>query len=151
MLPELDEHDGLKVMRHVLGDVRALAPDSQSTDTTDIVRRFFLRYREIMADWAAGRIVVPGVESWPAFRDRARAALTMLCATSTRSVAFTSGGLVSATVGALLDLDDRRVIELSSVVRNAALTEVRYRADEHGLVSFNTIPHLEDPALITMV
>jgi broad specificity phosphatase PhoE len=150
-MPELDEHDGLKVMRHALGDVRALATKGDTTDTTDVVRRFFLHYRDVMNNWAAGQLDVPGVESWSAFRARARDALTTLCGTSDHSVAFTSGGLIAATVGALLDLDDGKVIELSSVVRNAALTEIRYRTGEHGLVAFNTISHLDDPTLVTMV
>jgi broad specificity phosphatase PhoE len=151
LMPELDEHDGLKVMRHALGDVRALAARGEPTDTSDVVRRFFLHYRNVMGDWAAGRLTVPEVESWSAFRARARGALATLCETSAQSVAFTSGGLIAATVGALLDLDDRNVIELSSVIRNAALTEIRYRPGEHGLVAFNTIPHLDEPTLVTMV
>jgi len=115
------------------------------------VREFFRRYREVMGDWARGTLAVPEVEPWAEFRLRSRRALDAMCVGSGRAVAFTSGGLVSSAAGWLLGLDEERVIELSAVLRNTALSEVRYSGARRSLVSFNALPHLPDPTAATAV
>ncbi len=161
-LPELDEHHGLAVIRHQLGhrdlDGDALHPgEIGDGEREHAVREFFRQYLGIMRDWARGTLVVPGVEPWPEFRARALRALDLLCtappgvAGGAGSVAFTSGGLVSAVVGWLLGLDDDRVIDLSAVVRNTSLTELQWSGRRRGLVSYNGLPHLADPRHATAV
>jgi broad specificity phosphatase PhoE len=153
---ELDEHDGVAVLKHALG-----RPDEErgAMETRDpgagrreeVVREFFRRYREVMRDWAAGSLHVPGVEPWAEFRARSLRALDATCAGSGRAVAFTSGGLVSSAAGWLLGLDDERVVELSAVLRNTALSEVRHSGRRRTLVSFNALPHLPDARSVTAV
>ncbi|MFO0333999.1 MAG: histidine phosphatase family protein [Pseudomonadota bacterium] len=163
-LPELDEHHGLTVIKRQLGradlDNDALHPgEIGDGEREHAIRQFFRHYLEIMRDWARGTITVDGVEPWAEFRTRALRALDLLCtapgAASDRggagAVAFTSGGLVSATVGWLLGLDDDRVIDLSVVLRNTALTEVSWSGRRRSLVSFNALPHLADPRHATAV
>jgi broad specificity phosphatase PhoE len=156
--PELDEHQGLDVIQHRLGRGDA-ASDAMhparapEADRERVVREFFRHYSTVMREWARGDLQVPGVESWEEFRARSLRALDLLCAASQRgrSVAFTSGGLVSSAAGWLLGLDAERVIDLSIVLRNTALTEVSWSARRRSLVSFNALPHLPDPRAVTSV
>ena len=79
-------------------------------------------------------------------------ALDALCVEpQARVCAFTSGGFVCAATGWLLGLDDDRIVDLSLVLRNTALTEVSYSARRRNLVSFNALPHLADPRFATAV
>jgi broad specificity phosphatase PhoE len=155
-LAELDEHDGVAVLKHALGSPEAeraamAAVDPGPADRERVQREFFRRYHEVMRDWARGALEVPGVEPWAEFRQRSRRALDAMCAGTGSAVAFTSGGLVSSAAGWLLGLDDERVIELSAVLRNTALSEVRYSGARRSLVSFNALPHLPDPQAVTAV
>ena len=155
-LPELREHDGLAVLRHALGRGGAtdqgLPPADPGDEGRDrLLREFLKQYLAIMRDWARGALEVPGTEPWAEFRARSLCALDRMCEGDGSAVAFTSGGLVSSAAGWLLGLDDDRVIDLSAVLRNTALTEVRFGTRRRGLVSFNAIPHLPDPATATAV
>ena len=153
-LAELDEHAGLRVLGHALGAAPAAALAALATDPAGrprIVEAFFGHYRRVMGEWARGALAVPDVESWAEFRARAARALATLCTGPGSAVAISSGGLISAAAGVLLGLGDEQVIELSSVLRNTALTEVRHSGSRMSLVSFNALPHLADPASATAV
>jgi broad specificity phosphatase PhoE len=155
-LAALDEHDGVAVLKHALGRPDAHGAAMATVDPGEagrerVVREFFRRYREVMRDWASGALEVPGVESWREFRARSLRALDAMCVGGGTAVAFTSGGLVSSAAGWLLGLDEERVIELSAVLRNTALSEVRYSGTRRTLVSFNALPHLPDPKASTAV
>ena len=153
-LPDLDEHDGLTVIRHALagGAAPPKRPGAPSDrEREQLQRDFFRQYVTIMRDWARGAVAVPGAEPWAEFRGRSLRALDAMCTAPGAAVAFTSGGLVSSAAGWLLGLDDERVIDLSAVLRNTALTEVQFAARRRRLVSFNSIPHLPDPATATAV
>jgi broad specificity phosphatase PhoE len=155
-LPELDEHDGVAVLKHALGRPDAErgameTVDPGGADRERVVREFFRRYREVMRDWARGVLDVPGVEPWAEFRRRSLRALDAMCVGNGSAVAFTSGGLVSSAAGWLLGLDEERVIELSAVLRNTGLSEVRFSGTRRSLISFNALPHLPDPKSSTAV
>jgi broad specificity phosphatase PhoE len=155
-LAELDEHDGVAVLKHTLGRPESERAAMEASDPGDgererVVREFFRRYREVMRQWARGALEVPGVEPWAEFRARSLRALDAMCVGPGSAVAFTSGGLVSSAAGWLLGLDEDRVIELSAVLRNTALSEVRYSGARRTLVSFNALPHLPDPQAATAV
>lgn len=156
-LPDLDEHHGIAVIKHQLGR-QDLANDALHPgeigdgEREHAVRQFFRQFVEIMRDWARGTVVVEGVEPWGEFRARTLRALDALCTEpAARVCAFTSGGFVCAATGWLLGLDDDRIVDLSLVLRNTALTEVSYSARRRNLVSFNGLPHLADPKFATAV
>jgi broad specificity phosphatase PhoE len=153
---ELDEHEGLKVMRHALtangsipGDPPAGEPDEE--ERRRLLKTFFRQYLDVMRDWATGALVVPDVEGWAEFRARTLRGLDLMCRGDGRGVAFTSGGYVSSAAGWLLGLDDARVIELSAVVNNTSLTEVRHWGSRRTLVTFNALPHLPDGRAVTAI
>ncbi len=154
---DLDEHHGIAVIKHQLGrsdlDNDALHPgEIGDGEREHAVRQFFRQFVEIMRDYARGTVNVEGIETWAEFRARTLRALDVVCAEPTARVcAFTSGGFVCAATGWLLGLDDDRIVDLSLVLRNTALTEVSYSARRRNLVSFNALPHLNDPRFATAV
>jgi broad specificity phosphatase PhoE len=150
----LDEHEGIKAVKRMLGHGDGpgiLASAVAGSDREESRRRFFQAYARSLAEWAAGRVELPGIETWREFQLRAARALEVLCGGAGRSLAFTSGGLVSAALGALLGLDSERVIDLSLVLRNTAITELSQSGARRRLISFNAIPHLADPEAVTAV
>jgi broad specificity phosphatase PhoE len=66
-----------------------------------------------------------------------------------RFAAFTSGGFIGAAVQMALAAPDRIALELSWRLRNASLTEFVFSPGRFTLDSFNNVPYLEDPALLT--
>jgi broad specificity phosphatase PhoE len=167
LLPELDEHAGLVVIKHYLGRADlgsdALHPGAAPVEDRErLMREFFRHFPTVMRDWASGALAIEGIESWAEFRARSLRALDALCghplsadtterSAAPRVVAFTSGGVVSSAAGWLLGLDAERVIDLSFVLRNTALTEISWTAERRRLVSFNALPHLPDPRAVTSV
>ena len=65
--------------------------------------------------------------------------------------AFSSGGPVAAAMGAALNLDDEKTLELSWVVRNAAYAEFLFSSGRFSLMTFNAVPHLTDPHSLTFI
>ena len=146
----LDEHEGIQVVKRTLGhgDGPGIHADVVAAEDREAARRqFFKAYARSLGEWAEGRIALPGVETWNEFRARAARALEVLCQHPGRSLAFTSGGLVSAALGALLGLDSERVIDLSLVLRNTAITELADSGTRRRLISFNGTPHLADDSV----
>ena len=155
-LAELDEHQGLAVMqRHVgrdrTGEAAMHPADPGEAARESLVRDYFRRYFEVLRQWAGGALEVPEVESWKEFRARSLAALDIMCSGSGTRVAFTSGGLASSAAGWVLGLDDDRIIDLSAVLRNTALTEIQWGSGGRRLVSFNALPHVPDRTASTAV
>ena len=158
-LPELDEHHGATIIKAALGHDTAtpslaaeVAAGADAAAREQAVRAFFRHYNAVMREWAQGAHAHPGVESWAEFRARTLQALDILCGGAGGArVAFTSGGFVSSAAGWLLGLDSEKVIDLSLVLSNTALTEVGWSARRRRLVSFNALPHLTDPRQVTTV
>lgn len=145
---ELDEHQGIAVVKSVTGfgsphDDAIHEEPASTADRESIKREFFGKYREVLTDWALGRVSPAGMENWAEFRARAGRGLDRLTqpvADDHVTAAFTSGGFVSAGLGHLLELSDGKVVEISFVVRNCSVAEVRYSPRRRILVSFNVVP-----------
>lgn len=150
------------------------APQGGLLDPLRDRRAFEHIFRLAMRRWVGGALVSDEVgdrgaeaalapESFAAFAGRVRGALETIMAQEgarRRVAVVTSAGPVA--VGAQLALalpgaagslvgapSDEVALHLSWVVQNASLTELRYRAGEVGLISFNTAPHLPQPELIS--
>jgi broad specificity phosphatase PhoE len=148
----LDEHHGVAVLKRAAG----IREQDDRLMTGDPIRdasllHHFGRYREVMSEWAGGDYEADHIEPWAAFRARAGAALDLLASGTGRCAVFTSGGLIAAVIGAALQLDDQRVIDLSAEAFNTGLTELHRSLPSPGLVTFNAVPHLRNSARITRV
>jgi len=58
-----------------------------------------------------------------------------------------SGGPIATAVAGVLGAPKETAIELNLRIRNSSVTEFVYTDKRHSLLSFNTLPHLTDPAL----
>jgi broad specificity phosphatase PhoE len=58
----------------------------------------------------------------------------------------TSGGPISTAIGHMLGTTPETTIELNFRIRNSSVSELTYNPKRHMLVTYNTLPHLDDAA-----
>lgn len=156
----LDEHHGVQLVTLLAGDLvqrdDALgeAMRGMISGGPDRMRDTGRMFRLVLSAWARGDLHHPEVEGWIAFRLRVRSLLSELAGHPEGAiVAVTSAGSVSTMVADVLGVPDERAMDLMWSVRNASITTVRLRGgavDARPLLhSYNEVPHLEDPALLT--
>jgi broad specificity phosphatase PhoE len=164
VLDELDEYD-LDGLRHGLAPTLARHDAAfaalferyrASQDDGERERRFQKMFEALVGHWQAGSALLRELdvklESWESFRTRVARGMRRVLETPGRGVqiaAFTSGGFIGTAVQTVLEAPDRAALELSWRLRNGALCEFVFTRDRLSLESFNTLPHLEDPALRT--
>ena len=61
-----------------------------------------------------------------------------------------SGGPISTAVGHLLGTSPEATIELNFRIRNTSVTQFAFNSKRHMLLSYNNLPHLDDPANATL-
>lgn len=149
VVDELDEHAGQAMFLGTGAAARAQGGDLRSRLAT---------FRDQTRKWVRGELEgcfeVEAYESWSAFRQRVGRGLDTVAAGTSQDATiavFTSGGPVAAMVGRALALPDETVLELSWAVRNATVSELRPLRDRFALISFNAMPHLVDPDLVTFI
>jgi len=152
LIPELDEHQGPAVVRHVLNDHREgeiMMP--AGLEGKDAMKQYFRHFQKITLRWVRGELDTDH-ESWATFRDRVRRGIGIMTETTGQKVvAFTSGGPVAVSAGVGFDLSDEQTITLSWQVRNIAFNEFLYTAKRFTPVSVNALPHLTRSELQTLV
>jgi broad specificity phosphatase PhoE len=158
VLPELDEYD-------LTGLMHKLAPELVERDAMfaslvegyrkdpngpDRHRRFQQMFEALTLHWQTASAAVDGVESWPAFRNRVQRGLQRVLGGAGRGrrvAMFTSGGFIGTAVHLALGAPDRSALEVNWRILNCSLTEFVFSGDHLCLDSFNSVPHLENPAL----
>jgi broad specificity phosphatase PhoE len=160
VLADFDEYDFGNLVRDLAPDLARQNPvfaelvagyrrDEAGPDRERSFRKVF---EALTRHWVTTPHAVPGVEGFPAFRDRVEGGLrhVMEKPGSGRRVAlFTSGGVVGTSVRLALAAPDRTALDVNWRVRNCSLTEFVFTKDRFTLDSFNVLPHLEDRALWT--
>ena len=125
------------------GILRANPEYAPAADNRQLQKQF----ETMMPLWIAGRLDVPGVESWSAFRDRVRRgleAITQVQTPSRRVVVFTSGGPIGVVVQTVLQAPEPMAIEVNWRIRNCSLTEFVFTRGRISLDIFNATPHLRE-------
>lgn len=157
VLDELDEYPAdtvLEVRLSELGarpDGLALVAELGSEDLRIRGRALDRMLRLALSDWAV-RELADELESFRAFHERMQRALARMtegCAQKSNLAAFTSAGSIGALVGQVLGATPEVMLELGFVVNNASETELLFSAGRMGLMRFNGIQHLSDPAHFT--
>lgn len=145
-LPGLNEYDSEAV-------VRAIHPGELSHPTTpEAVRQHFRLLREGLLSWMAGRSAPMGMPSHADFVAGVADALAQARQHATGDVLIvSSGGPISAAMGLVLGLVPEAVVDLNMRIRNSAITEFHASPKRHGLLSFNSLPHLDSPELANWV
>lgn len=160
VLEELAEHQGHEVMTQYLPRLTAADERVRSLENAFLraegvqekARTFQKVFEEVMLRWVRGELSAPEYEAWPAFVTRVRngiAAITGNASNGQRIAAFTSGGPTGVAMQYALDLTPEATLNLTWMVRNAAVTEFLFTEDRFTVSSFNAFPHLDSQELWT--
>jgi broad specificity phosphatase PhoE len=105
---------------------------------------------KVVQAWMNGRYREEG-ETWQQFHERIASRVARLRQyTANQLIAiFTSATPIGIWGGLAMDIFDQRSIRLAGVVQNSSFTIFRLRPESLSLFTFNTTPHLADPALRT--
>lgn len=156
----VDEFDAFQMMKRMLpvlierdARVRALNQTFRSEEHGPEAGAHLQRlFEEVARHWCTGEFDVPELESWADFRARVQMGIDEirgLTGRSARAVVFTSGGPIAAATGYALDLGAAQSLELLWMSRNCSYSEFLFSGSRFSLHSFNAIPHLAAPELIT--
>lgn len=139
VFPELNEYDSLAL-------IEALHPGPLAKpDTPELYRQHFRWLREALQAWMDGRIAPHGMPSYEAFVQGIEAVLRDVRKNPDGHVLLvSSGGPISTIVSRVLQAPPSTSIELNLRIRNTALSELHVSASRHTLLTYNTLPHLQD-------
>lgn len=141
--PGLNEYDSDAV-------VQAIHPEPLSTEKSpENYRKHFRLLRDGLAAWMAGATQPTGMPAYPAFvkgiTDVLDDVRTEFGARDDAKILIcSSGGPISTAVGHILGTSPQATIELNLRIRNSSVTEFAFTPKRHMLVTYNTLPHLED-------
>lgn len=142
----LDEYDSQAL-------IRAVAP-APLTDarTPEGYRQHFRLLRDALAQWMAGVIDPEGMPRWHDFAQGVAGVLEQVRRAHDGDVLIvSSGGPIAAAAAQVLGAPAETAIELNMRLRNSALSEFTFNARHIRLLTWNTLPHLDDPALADWV
>lgn len=115
-------------------------------------RSFQKLFEVVIGKWVAGEVQVDGVETWPEFCARVNRGLSLVCCgnVGNENVAvFSSGGPIGVALQRALELSPENTLKAAWMARNCSFSEFLFSGERFTLSSFNELPHLDDPSLIT--
>lgn len=156
VLPELDEHEAVNLLKEIRHgrlsgqpQLQQLARSFSAAETPeDRLRGFQRLFEAVIAFWGQ-HAEANGIETWPQFRERVQAGIAQILAGDARGrrvAVFTSAGPITVGLQMALECADRTALELGWRLRNCSLSEFVFTQDRFSLDSFNGVPHLPDPA-----
>jgi broad specificity phosphatase PhoE len=160
VLPELDEFPAEAIVRTFLPGLLPHEPQlrswkeelSNGVDTQARQRAFDGILREVALRWARGQLHSPGIPTWQDFCHCVEATVRRMTGEapkSSRLLVFTSSGPKAATARVAMQLSYEATLELTWMPRNCSVSEFLFTTGRFSLSTFNTTPHLTDPALLT--
>ena len=137
--PGLNEYDSEAV-------IRAIHPHPlEKPDSPEMYRAHFRLLRDGLRQWMDGVVSPVGMPSYPEFVRGVTSALDhvrMHCSGNVLMVS--SGGPISTIMGHLLGTTPETTVELNLRIRNSSVTELAFNPKRHMLVTYNTLPHLDE-------
>lgn len=160
LFPEFDEFQAEAVIERSLPGlletdehIRRMYSAFQAAETRPAqFKTFQALFEVVVGRWAAGELLVEGIEPWPDFVSRVQRALRKFSANGARGqriAIFTSGGPTAVAVQHALDLSTPATLKTAWMVRNCAYSEFVFSGERFTLSSYNSTPHLTDPEFIT--
>ncbi|CAM8672460.1 phoE Broad specificity phosphatase PhoE and related phosphatases [Comamonadaceae bacterium] len=139
--PGLNEYDSEAV-------IKAIHPTPlEKPDTPEMYRHHFRLLRDGLTQWMNGVVSPQGMPSYDDFVRGVTSALEHVRKSHTGNVLIvSSGGPISTAMGHVLGTTPETTIELNLRIRNSSVTELAYTPKRHMLVTYNTLPHLDDAA-----
>jgi broad specificity phosphatase PhoE len=153
-LPELAEYSAFEMLQHMVP--RLVAEDARFADLTSAPtpRLLDAAFQTILSKWSRDEWTVEGLERIDNFVGRIRAGLDRVlraAGSGARLACMTSAGPIGVAVGLVFGIPAERMVRTSIVVRNASITELRFRSkgfdwqpDQLSLVTFNLTAHLPE-------
>ncbi len=119
----------------------------EKPDTPELYRHHFRLLRDGLQQWMAGVVSPKGMPSYMGFLEGVTSALDHVRGKhhGSKVLVVSSGGPISTAVGHLLGTSPETTIELNMRIRNTAVTEFAFTPKRHMLLTYNTLPHLDDP------
>lgn len=152
--PAFDEYDADALLRlHAAAAPGSHAATEHGTASVD-PRAFQRRLESAGLAWVEGVLDDHCPETWATFRARVARGLESLMAREGRGrrwAVCTSAGVIGAAVGHVLGLADREALRLSWSIHNASITRLQYDGSRVSLLTFNAVPHLEQPGRLGMI
>ena len=133
--------------------IRAIHPQPlEKPDTPELYRHHFRLLRDGLTQWMNGVVSPQGMPSYPAFVAGVSSALDHVRNQCSGNVLIvTSGGPISTAIGHLLGTTPETTVELNFRIRNTSVTELTFNPKRHMLVTYNTLPHLDEEEYATWV
>jgi broad specificity phosphatase PhoE len=112
-------------------------------------RHYFRLLKTGLSAWMNGSTQPEGMPSYAEFVQGVTSALDHVREQFTANehskvLIVSSGGPISTAVGQVLGTSPEATIELNLRIRNTSITEFAFTPKRHMLVSYNTLPHLEE-------
>jgi broad specificity phosphatase PhoE len=145
-MPGLNEYDSHAV-------IATIHPGKlEKPDTPEMYRHHFRLLKDGLTQWMNGVVSPVGMPSYIDFQqsvvnalDHVRKNHSEKSAEKTGNVLIvSSGGPISTAVGHILGTTPETTIELNLRIRNCSITEFAFTPKRHMLVTYNTLPHLEE-------
>ena len=160
VLEEFDEYHGEWVMEASLDGlvendpgVRELQEAFLKASSVQEKHRTFQRLFEVViGKWVNEEIQVADVEPWAEFCARVTRGLKQVCSVNggKENVAiFSSGGPIGVALQRALELSPENTLKVAWMARNCSFSEFLFSGERFTLSSFNELPHLDDPSLVT--
>jgi broad specificity phosphatase PhoE len=153
-LPELAEYPAFEMLQHMIPRLVAEDEKFAQLKTAPTPRLLDDAFHTILAKWSRDEWTVEGVERVGAFVSRVRTAMDRVlraAGSGARIACVTSAGPIGVAVGLTFGIPDERMVRTSIVIRNASITEFRFRSqnfdwqpDQLSLVTFNLTAHLPE-------
>ncbi|GGC80656.1 histidine phosphatase family protein [Marinobacter halophilus] len=154
VLAGLNEFDHVQVVerfRPEWADKQVMARDLGSVPKP--AQAFQQAFEQAVTRWVSGEYDHEYAESWQGFRQRVSHALDQLIemADGADIIVSTSGGPIAVIAQSLLELSDRKALEMNNVIANTSVSRILYSGPRRSLAVFNNYSHLEaeNPALVT--
>jgi broad specificity phosphatase PhoE len=137
--PGLNEYDSAAV-------IATINPHKlEKPDTPELYRHHFRLLKDGLTQWMNGVVSPQGMPTYDEFQHGVVSALDHVRKHHTGDVLIvSSGGPIATAVGHVLGTTPETTIELNLRIRNCSLTEFAFTPKRHMLVTYNTLPHLED-------
>lgn len=151
-MPELAEYPAFEMLQHLVPRLVEDDPKFAALRSAPTPRLLDDAFHVILGRWGRDEWHVPGVERVDAFVARVRSAIDRVVrrvGPGARLAMVTSAGPIGVAVGLVFGIPPERMVRTSIVVRNASITELRFRSagfdwqpDQLSLVTFNVTAHL---------
>ncbi len=117
----------------------------EKPDTPDKYRHHFRLLRDGLTQWMNGVVSPRGMPTYDDFCAGIRQVLDDVRSNHEGHVLLvSSGGPIATAVGQVLGCAPETTIELNMRIRNSAVTEFAFNPKRHMLLTYNTLPHLDD-------